>query len=82
MIALVHWSRANVFDRKMLFRLKRSNENIDCHMHALTIGIVNKSTNGYIGDDSEVVHVFDHACANIAWRKCLGLARIGGMTMK
>ena len=64
---LVHLIRTNVFDRKLMFRLKRDDENSDGHMYALTDRTINNLMNGYIDDDSEVVHGSDETLRQISF---------------
>ena len=64
---LIHLIRTNVFDRKLMFRLKRDDENSDGHMYALTDRTINNLMNGYIDDDSEVVHGSDETLRQISF---------------
>ena len=64
---LVHLIRTNILDRKLMFRLKTDNENSNGHMYALTDRTINNLMNGYIDDDSEVVHGSDETLRQISF---------------
>jgi hypothetical protein len=64
---LVRLIRSNIFDRKLMFKLKSDDEDSSGHMYALTDRTFDNLLNGFIDDHSEVVHGSDETLRQISF---------------